>query len=38
METLAHLEGADLSTAFGDAKTQLPPGFPRPAHWPSYEP
>ena len=44
----AHLEGADLNSpylsganleeAFGDAKTRLPDGFPRPAHWLPYEP
>jgi hypothetical protein len=34
----ARLEGADLSKAIGDAKTRLPDGFPRPAHWPPYEP
>ena len=34
----AHLEGDYLSTAFGDARTDLPKGVPRPAHWPPYEP
>ena len=34
----AHLEGVDLSNVFGDAKTQLPDGFPRPPHWPPAQP
>ena len=34
----ANLEGANLSGAIGNAKTRLPDGFPRPAHWPPYEP
>jgi len=33
----ANLEGANLSGAIGNAKTRLPDGFPRPAHWPPYE-
>ena len=27
-----------LDEAFGDAKTRLPDGWPRPAHWPEYDP
>jgi hypothetical protein len=34
----AHLEGVGLSKTFGDAKTRLTDGFPRPGHWPPYEP
>jgi hypothetical protein len=34
----AYLEGVDLSDAIGDAKTALPDGVARPAHWPAYEP
>jgi hypothetical protein len=44
-----HLEGADLreahldgvkylDEAYGDARTRLPDGVARPAHWPPYEP
>jgi hypothetical protein len=33
----AHLEGVDLSTAYGDAKTRLPDGFPPPARWPAFD-
>jgi hypothetical protein len=36
--TGAHLQGADLRQSIGDAKTILPDGFPRPSHWPAYEP
>jgi uncharacterized protein YjbI with pentapeptide repeats len=35
--TGAHLEGVGyLDKAFGDAKTRLPEGIVRPAHWPPY--
>jgi Pentapeptide repeats (8 copies) len=34
----ANLEGVDLSKAVGDAKTWLPDGVPRPAHWPPFQP
>jgi uncharacterized protein YjbI with pentapeptide repeats len=34
----AKLEGVDLSKAIGDAKTWLPDGISRPAHWPSFQP
>jgi uncharacterized protein YjbI with pentapeptide repeats len=34
----AKLKGVDLSKAIGDAKTWLPDGISRPAHWPSFQP
>jgi uncharacterized protein YjbI with pentapeptide repeats len=34
----AHLERVYLGAAQGDAKTRLPDGVERPAHWPAYEP
>jgi hypothetical protein len=33
---LARLAGANLSVAIGDAKTRLPDGVERPAHWPPF--
>jgi uncharacterized protein YjbI with pentapeptide repeats len=33
-----NLNPQQLANATGDAKTRLPDGFPRPAHWPAYEP
>jgi hypothetical protein len=34
----AFLDAAALNEAAGDARTSLPHGIPRPAHWPPYEP
>jgi hypothetical protein len=34
----ADLSNADLNEAHGDAKTHLPDGVARPAHWPAYDP